>query len=82
MLVVEREVGRESERERERGREREKPISCLPNVPPPRIKPTTFWCTGRCSNQLSHPARELAETSCRLFTKEDLGWRRKGNSKC
>ena len=26
-------------------------------VPRLGIKPATFWCTGRCSNQLSHLAR-------------------------
>lgn len=26
---------------------------CERNVPWPRIKPTTFWCMDRCSNQLS-----------------------------
>ena len=40
---------------RERERERETSIGCLPHVPQPRIEPTTFWCTGQCSNQLSHP---------------------------
>ena len=28
------------------------------HVPWPGIKPVTFWCTGRCSNQLSHLARD------------------------
>ena len=28
-------------------------------VPWLEIKPTTFWCTGWCSNQLSHLAREV-----------------------
>ena len=28
-------------------------------VPWPGIKPTTFWCTGWCSNQLSHLARAI-----------------------
>ena len=49
--------------------ERKTSISCLLYAPQPGvkhttsvwaptgIKPTTFWCTGRCSNQLSLPAR-------------------------
>ena len=29
-------------------------------VPWPGIEPATFWCMGRCSNQLNHLARALA----------------------
>ena len=29
-------------------------------VPWPGIKPTTFWCIGRCSNQLSYQAKAAA----------------------
>ena len=43
--------------EREEGRERETLIGCLSYAPWPGIEPPTFWCMGRCSNQLSHPAR-------------------------
>ena len=64
-------------RERKEGRERETLVSCLlmhlewglnlqPRyVPQPGIKPANFWCTGQCSNQLSHPV--MAEMSLRLF---------------
>ena len=41
-------------REREGKRERQR--ETLTCVPWPGIKPTTRWCTGRCSNQQSHPA--------------------------
>ena len=62
------------EREGERERNisvRETQISCLPMCPDrgwnlqprytpwPEIEPANFWRTGRCFNQLSHPARQL-----------------------
>ena len=56
-----REGGGEAEREgEERGREREKKretINMKEKHLSERIKPTTFWCMGQCSNQLSHLAR-------------------------
>ena len=67
----ERERERENRRKRERGREREKRkkernisvrktfTSSLPYVPRLGIKPATFCCTGRHSNQLSNLARAL-----------------------
>ena len=68
------ERGNERERDRERQRETERQthwcetgtrIGCRLCVPPPGIEPTTFWCTGRCSNQFSH----LAGARCLSFFK-------------
>ena len=55
---------REREEEREGGervigRERERSIVCLPYAPQLGIEPTTFWCTGRRSNQQNHSARAM-----------------------
>lgn len=46
-------------RAREKHDVREKVIGCLPYMPlpQPEIEPATFLCEGRCSNQLSFPAR-------------------------
>ena len=50
-------------RQRGTGRERETSISCLLYTPHLEIKPTTFWCPGLRSNQLSHPARARSQSS-------------------
>ena len=42
-----------------RERQRETSIGCLLYAPLPGFEPTTFWCTGWCSNQLSNWARTI-----------------------
>ena len=53
------------EKERERQTDRQTlmwktPTGSLPHVPRPGLQPETFWCPGRHSDLLSHPARTTA----------------------
>ena len=41
------------------GGEREKPRDCLLYAPRPGMEPAPFWCTWRCSSQLSCLARAI-----------------------
>ena len=43
--------------EREEGREKETSSGCLSYALWLGIEPTTLWCMGQCSNQLSHLAK-------------------------
>ena len=56
LLSLEREEGRWGGGKREKW---EAFISCLPYTPLLGIEPTTFWCGGQCSSELSHPARAV-----------------------
>ena len=62
MFIDFRETGREREREKHQlvasYMHSDQGLNPQPrNVPWPVAKPTTFWCRGQCSNQVSHPAR-------------------------
>ena len=81
------------EREREKHlRERDTSIGCLPFTPRTKpstqvcaltgAKPTTFWCTGQHSKQMSHPAWAESNFNPRSYWLTDRGNIRLGSLSC
>lgn len=48
-------------------------VGCFPYAPQLRIKPTTFWCSGKHSNQLSHAGQDCSCFLWQIFIAPKLG---------